>query len=105
MTPEPSEQVGTRLLFENDRVRVWDLALAPGEALEAHVHHLDFCFVVVQGGELRHVHPGDPAQDQPVRYEDGQVVFLEAGAGLVHHRLVNVGDRPYRNFVVELKER
>ena len=30
MTPIPSDQVGTRLMFENERVRVWDLALAPG---------------------------------------------------------------------------
>ena len=26
-----SDAVGTKLLFENDRVRVWDLRLAPGE--------------------------------------------------------------------------
>ena len=26
-----SEKVGTRLLFENERVRVWDLQLAPGQ--------------------------------------------------------------------------
>ena len=103
MTPDPSDQVGTRLMFENERVRVWDLALAPGEALEAHVHHLDFCFIVVQGGHLRHVHPDDPSQDQDVRYAADQVVFLEAGEGLLHHRLVNVGEKPYRNFVVELK--
>lgn len=101
---QPGEQVGTRLLFENDRVRVWDLALAPGEALGAHVHRLDFCFVVVRGGHLRHVHPEDPAQSQDVRYEDDQVVFLEAGEGLPHHRLVNVGDTPYRNLVIELKD-
>ncbi|MFD1733155.1 hypothetical protein ACFSC4_21605 [Deinococcus malanensis] len=33
MTP-PAEQVGTRLMFENDRVRVWDLALVPGRLLK-----------------------------------------------------------------------
>lgn len=107
MTSDPtavSEQVGTRLLFENGRVRVWDLALAPGESLPSHIHHLDFCFVVVQGGHLRHVYPQDPSQDEEVRYVDDQVVFLEAGEGLVHHRLVNVGDAPYRNLVIELKE-
>jgi predicted metal-dependent enzyme (double-stranded beta helix superfamily) len=99
---EPSENVGTRLLFENERVRVWDLALAPGESLPAHMHRNDYLFIVSQGGTLRHVHPDDPAQDKPVEYEDGLVVFLEAGGGLLHERLVNVGEAPYRNFVIEL---
>ena len=104
MTRHLSEDVGTKLLFENERVRVWDLRLAPGESLPAHVHRLDFCFIVVQGGALRHV-PLDEARSEDVRYVDDQVVFLEAGDGLVHERLVNVGDASYRNFVVELKER
>jgi len=103
MASDPSGQVGTRLLFENERVRVWDLALAPGETLESHVHHLDFCFIVLRGGQLRHVHPDGPAQDQNVNYETDQVVFLEAGEGLLHHPLVNVGETPYRNLVIELK--
>jgi mannose-6-phosphate isomerase-like protein (cupin superfamily) len=104
MTAQPSEQVGTRLIFENERVRVWDLALAPGEALEAHVHRRDFCFIVVQGGQLQHVHPDDPALNQEVQYESDQVVFIQAGDGLLHHRLVNIGESPYRNFVIELKD-
>ena len=33
MATEPTAQVGTRVLFENERIRVWDLALAPGESL------------------------------------------------------------------------
>ncbi|AFZ67233.1 hypothetical protein [Deinococcus peraridilitoris] len=105
MTQTSSDRVGTRLMFENDRIRVWDLVLAPGEALEGHVHHLDFCFIVVQGGHLRHVHPSDSGQDVDVHYASDDVVFLEAGVGLVHHRLVNVGNEAYRNVVVELKER
>src|SRR4051794_11738023 len=100
---EPTENVGTSLLFENDRVRVWDLALQPGEALEKHVHHNDYLFFVVAGGSLRHVDPENPANDRDVRYENDQVVFLEAGEGLVHDKLVNVGAEPYRNLVIELK--
>jgi mannose-6-phosphate isomerase-like protein (cupin superfamily) len=104
MPTEPTEQVGTRLLFENERVRVWDLALAPGESLEKHIHRLDFCFIVVNGGALQHVDPDDPANDQDVQYSDDQVVFIEAHEGTVHNRLRNVGTTPYRNFVIELKQ-
>jgi hypothetical protein len=46
MPTEPTEQVGTRIMFENDRVRVWDLALEPGESLEKHIHRLDYFFIV-----------------------------------------------------------
>ena len=47
MATEPTERVGTRLLFENDRVRVWDLALAPGASLATHIHHVDYFFIVI----------------------------------------------------------
>ena len=92
-------------MFENERVRVWDLALAPGESLEKHVHHNDYLFVVINGGgALRHVDPENPENDRGMQYETDQVVFLEAGSGLIHHELVNVGDSPYRNLVIELKQ-
>lgn len=104
MSFEATEQVGTRLMFENERIRVWDLALAPGESLDKHIHRLDFCFIVVQGGALRHVDPDNPANDQDVQYDEDQVVFIETGDGIAHNRLINVGMTPYRNYVIELKE-
>lgn len=104
MANEPSENVGTRLMFENERVRVWDLALQPGESVEKHIHRNDFLFIVVKGGSLRHIDPDNPGNDQAVRYENDQVVFIEAGDGTVHNELVNVGTEPYRNFVIEIKQ-
>lgn len=103
MSEEPSANVGTRLLFENDRVRVWDLRLAPGESLPKHIHRLDYLFIVSESGDLRHIDPDTPENDVAVSYRDGQVVFLEAGDGIVHNELVNTGTTPYRNFVIELK--
>ena len=41
-----SEKVGTRVLFENDRARVWEQRLAPGESLPGHVHRLPYFYVV-----------------------------------------------------------
>src|SRR5205807_1398093 len=40
-TPRPAREgrmadVGTKLIFENDRVRVWEFTLAPGESIGAH---------------------------------------------------------------------
>jgi hypothetical protein len=28
-------EVGTKLVFENDRVKVWEFTLAPGESIDA----------------------------------------------------------------------
>jgi mannose-6-phosphate isomerase-like protein (cupin superfamily) len=104
MASEPSQNVGTHLLFENERVRVWDLALAPGEWLEKHRHRDDFLFIVINGGALEHVDPENPANNRAVNYADNLVVFQKAEPqGTIHHRLVNVGDAPYRNLVIELK--
>ncbi len=104
MSTMPTENVGTRLMFENDRVRVWDLALAPQEWLESHIHRKDFLFIVTEGGHLRHADPDNPADAHEVNYEADKVVFIEAaGTETLHHRLTNIGDAPYRNFVIELK--
>lgn len=107
MATEPSENVGTKLLFENERVRVWDLALQSGEAVEKHIHKLDYLLVILQGGDLRHVDPDDPSNDRDVHFETDQVHFSQAdkaNGGTIHHRLINVGDAPYRNLVIEFKE-
>ena len=104
MTDDPSDNIGTRLLFENERVRVWDLALAPGETLPRHIHRHDFLFVVINGCELVHANPDDPTDRHAVTYTDDQVVFIEANGGTVHQPLTNVGAAPYRNLVIELKQ-
>jgi beta-alanine degradation protein BauB len=40
-------QVGTRLLSETDRVRVWEIRLAPGERIGFHRHVLDYFWTAV----------------------------------------------------------
>ena len=100
---EPSEHVGTHLLFENDRVRVWELALAPGESLEKHIHRLDYVILVESGGLLRSADPDDPARHRDIQFEDDQVEFRQVGAGKIDNRLTNIGTKRHRNYVIELK--
>ncbi|MEA2496642.1 MAG: hypothetical protein QOJ29_4553 [Thermoleophilaceae bacterium] len=97
----PSARVGTRLLHEDDFRRVWLLDLDPGEATEWHQHDSDYVFVVTQSGVVR------------TEYADGSTETQD-GDDLGHaeyrqrdtpHRLVNVGDHPYGNVVIELKPR
>lgn len=98
---EPSEQVGTELLFENDRVRVWDLRLAPGERTGFHRHFQDYFFVVIGGGKLKSVR-GDGSDWYETEMRDGEVRFRDIDGEDVHDA-INVGDKAWRNIVVELK--
>ena len=104
MATEPSEQVGTRIMFENDRVRVWDLALAPGESFETHIHRLDYFYIIASGGLIRFADPDDPADYQDVQFKDDDVVWVPVGPdGKVDNRLTNIGTKRHRNYVVEFK--
>lgn len=104
MSTQPTEQVGTRLMYENERVRVWDLALAPGEQLERHIHRLPYFFVVESGGLIRFSNPDDEREYEDVQFEDDQVTFVEVSEdGKVDNRLTNIGEKRHRNYVVELK--
>ena len=97
----PSGQVGTELLFENDRVRVWDLRLAPGERAGFHRHTHDYFFVVIGGGKLKSVR-GDGSDWYETAMSDGEVHFRDIEGEDVHDA-INVGDKAWRNIVVELK--
>lgn len=97
-----SPDVGTRLLFENDRVRVWDLSLQPSEATGLHRHATDFLYIVIGDGELQTVF-ADGTSDPPRQMKDGDVRFREVHGESVHDA-VNTGLGPWRNIVVELKD-
>ena len=103
MSTEPTSDVGTRVMFENDRVRVWDLALAPGESLQKHIHRLDYFFIVESGGLIRFADPDNPSDYRDVQFHDDQVTYVEAHGGKVDNRLTNVGGKRHRNYVIELK--
>jgi hypothetical protein len=97
--------VGTRIVFENDRVRVWQVRLAPGEQGPVHAHDLDHLLVQVAGDLIAVV----PEPDTRGPYRDyleadvipGAVVHVTRG-GVESAR--NVGSRPYLEIVVELKD-
>ena len=99
----PRENVGTRLMFKNDLVRVWDLALAPGQELAKHIHRVDNFFVVISGGLIRFENPDDSADYRDVQFEDDQVTWVNVPPeGKIDNRLTNVGSKPHRNLLIEL---
>jgi quercetin dioxygenase-like cupin family protein len=42
-------QVGQRVIFENERVRIWQMCLEPGEESDFHEHKLDYVMCIVEG--------------------------------------------------------
>jgi hypothetical protein len=100
----PSEQVGTKLMFENERVRVWDLDLAPGQKLAKHIHRNDYFFVVESGGLIRFANPDNPSEFHDIQFEDNQVTWRSVGHdGKIDNQLNNIGSKRHRNYVIELK--
>lgn len=98
-------EVATRLLFENRRVRVWEMDLEPGEASALHRHSLDYLLVVLEGDRIAARAPGDGPADRAADIEaevrPGQVFFVEAGNT---ETAVNVGRRRYHEILIELKD-
>ena len=97
-----SADVGSRLLFENEVVKVWDLQIAPGESTGLHRHETDYFYVVIGDGCLQTVNE-DGTRQEPKEMKDGEVHFRKVESGAVHDA-VNVADTPWRNIVVELKK-
>ncbi|WP_327356962.1 hypothetical protein [Streptomyces sp. NBC_01304] len=97
--------VGTKVLFENDRVRVWELRLAPGERSDVHRHELDYVLIQIAGDRVA-VQP-EPDTEGPYKdclaadIEPGMVVPIDRG-GI--ETAINVGAKPYHEIIVELKD-
>ena len=105
MSTVPSDHVGSKMLFENERVRVWELAVAPGESLEKHLHKLDYVYIVTSGGLVQFEDPDNPSEARDVQFEDGKVAFVSVPEeGRIDQTLTNIGSKPHKNYVIELKE-
>ena len=95
-----SNLVGKELLFENDRIRVWDMQLEPSEASDLHTHRSDYVYIYVTPTLMRLERPGE--EDVVVASEDGFVQYRAVGREGLTHRVTNVGDELHRQIIVEL---
>jgi beta-alanine degradation protein BauB len=84
-------RVGSRLLFETNRVRVWEIRLAPGQRLHAHRHVLDYFWIASTAGRSRQ-HTCDGAT-RDVTYTPGDSKYLTFDRGeYLLHDLNNIGE-------------
>jgi beta-alanine degradation protein BauB len=106
--------VGTNVVFENDKIKVWEFNLEPGEQTPVHTHDLDYIFYVINGTTLE-VFDADNKYLSKFEVADGDVVPLRMeGDELVvignesqripaTHSARNGGPNRYREILVETK--
>ena len=97
--------VATKLLFENERVRIWEMRLGPGEEGDVHRHDLDYVLVQIDGDRMAVV-PEPDSRGAFRQYLEadvfpGNTIFIERG-GI--EKAKNVGKRAYREILIELKD-
>ena len=95
--------VGSQLLFENHRVRVWEIRLVPGQRWHAHQHALDYFWTAITAGRSRQRTSDGTTRE--VSYSPGDTRFYSFGPGdSLLHDLENVGDTELVFSTVELLE-
>ena len=101
MGPDGRElgEIASVVLFENDKVKIWNLIVEPGEASDWHLHGRDYVTVIVESNGGLEAQFGDGTANESgnaigdFTYHDSHVV----------HRVVNNTEKRYKNVLIELK--
>lgn len=93
-------EIGQTVVLDTPRLRVWEVALAPGETQPWHLHHNPYLVLNLESSPC-HMDwlNGDPPRH--LEEKPGGVVFRPPSPV---HMLTNDGDRTYRNRLIELKD-
>ena len=92
--------VATRLVVENDRVKIWEMDLQPGEASAEHRHDLDYILVILEGDKIAAICT-DGREDIEAEVHPGLAVFVPKGGTEIAR---NTGSGRYYEILVELKD-
>jgi quercetin dioxygenase-like cupin family protein len=91
--------IGTELVFEDERVRIWRIELEPGQEAGWHTHHLDYTSVIIEGDVVER--PNDDGTVDRIEVTPG--AFMRWHQGTLRHALRNAGTKRFRNVIVEIK--
>jgi len=95
-----SGRVGTVLVSETDRVRVWHLTIRPGERLPFHRHVNDYFWTALSAGRARSRYESGEVRE--VSYTVGETRHYSFGPGeSMLHDLANTGDTDLAFVTVE----
>lgn len=112
-----SSEVGSKVVFENDRVRIWDFVLQPGQETPMHRHDRSYVWYALQGGSLdcEDEHGNDLGVFEVptgsifnIRHNGDELEILsEIGKGMkfpMTHKAKNVSSSAYREILIEFKD-
>jgi hypothetical protein len=99
---DPIGNVANHVLFEDDKLRIWEMKLEPGEHSDLHHHAHDYYLVILSGDRVAGVPPkGSPLEPfVGVIPERGNTVSIPKGGT---EWAVNVGKQTYHEILIELK--
>ncbi len=88
---------GHKILFENERVRILDVQINPGETSEMHNHPASVVYALNSANVVFSFPDGTSRE---VKINEGDVTWSEGTT----HEVKNIGDTPDRGIIVELKK-
>ena len=94
--------VGTRVLFEDEKVRIWEMRLEPGEASDLHRHDCDYYLCMLEGDLIAGIPPKSSGKEPYVAKLPKGGVTVSVPKGDTEWA-VNVGKETFYEIMVELK--
>ena len=91
--------VATRVILENDQVKIWEMDLQPGEESAEHRHDMDYILVILEGDRIAGIST-DGRDDVDAEVHPGLTVFVPKGGTEIAR---NTGAVRYREILIELK--
>ncbi len=88
---------GTSLLFENERTRVWEVLLEPGERLAMHRHDVPYVVITIEGATCLLI--AEDGSETTVTLQPGDWEYKLPEV----HELRNIGTTRFRNRFIEFK--
>jgi hypothetical protein len=91
--------VGQRIVFENEHVRIWEINLDPGATIDFHIHFHPYIVISLGGGEneIETIFGDRITTQEPL----GATVFMNEMRPV--HRLTNRDKVRYLSRLIELK--
>jgi quercetin dioxygenase-like cupin family protein len=92
-------EIGDKVLFENELVRMWEVKLEPGKTLGFHIHYHPYMVVSLSGGtnEIETISGRKITTEEPA----GSFVFINEMREV--HQLTNKSDVTYWSRLIEMK--
>ena len=92
-------EIGQRIVFENEHVRIWEINLDPGETIDFHLHYHPYVVISLGGGEneIETIFGGKRMTNEPI----GTTVFINDMRPV--HRLTNRASVRYLSRLIEIK--